>query len=105
MRAKAVIVFNVAVARWTMWQLFQILKEVFLFQRSLEGHIKRLFWTENQIEQQTREVEENDEKGRKDLGDNASASCFAIAIGPDDEDKPKRYEVRARERDQNLYTS
>jgi len=96
MRAEAIVIFNIAVTRRAMRQLLEILEKIFLLQRPLESHIERLLWSKNQIQQETWEVKEDNQQCGKHLCDYASASGFAIAVRPNDKDKPKRHEVRTR---------
>src|SRR5262249_27221285 len=58
--------------------------------------------TEDHVEEHARDVEEDDEERREDLGDDAATAGFDVAEGPDDEDEPERDQVRPGEGDERL---
>jgi hypothetical protein len=53
------VIFNVPVATRTVGKLFKVLKQVLLFQRTLKSLIKRFFWSEEHIDQDTGYEEED----------------------------------------------
>jgi hypothetical protein len=105
MRTETVIVFDIPMTRGAMRQFLEVLEKVFLFQGALKGDIECFFRTEDQIEEQSRKIEQHHQQCRKHLSDDAAASGLAIAISPNNEYEPKCHEVRDRQCNEDLDTS
>jgi hypothetical protein len=86
-------------------QIVEILQQVLLLQRPLKRLVQRLFWAQDEIQQQPRDKEQYDEERRENLSEDASAPRLDIAKRPSNQRKPERDEVRDSDREQELGAS
>ena len=87
------------------WQIVEILEKILLLQRTLKCLVQCLLRSQDEIEQQSRNKEQHDQKRRKDLREDASASGLDIPECPGNEGKPEGYEVGDPNRKQKLSAS
>jgi len=81
------------------------LEQVLLLQRPLKRLVKRLLWSQDEIQQKPRDEEQYDEKRREYLRKDAPAPGLDIAKCPGDERKPDGDEIRNPDRKQKLGAS
>jgi hypothetical protein len=82
-----------ALAPRAQWKIVEILEQILLLQGTLKCLVQRLLRSQDEIEQESRYKEQDDQKRRKDLRENASAPGFDVPECPGNEGKPKGYEV------------
>jgi hypothetical protein len=93
-RAKDELRIDRPLASRTQRQIIKILEQVLLLQRTLKRLVQRLLGSQDQIQQQPWHKEQNNEKRRENLCEDASTSGLDIAKRPGNERKPERDEVR-----------
>src|SRR3712207_428687 len=86
---------HAALAAWTDMIVFDVTPQIFFFQCSLIFLRKRLLGTHQEIQDQARQLENNHERDRENLGHDVLRARSDIAIRPDSRREEQQYIIDA----------
>lgn len=98
--AEDVVILDISVTGVANRKLFEILKQVFLFKRALEGLVQGLFWPKDHVEEDAWNIEQHHEQRREDLRQDVFAALFDISVRPNYQHEPEGKQVRTRQRNE-----
>jgi hypothetical protein len=104
-RAEDKVRFNRPLTTRTKWKIVEILEKILLLEGTLKCLIQRFLGPKDEVQQQAGHKEEDHQKRRENLGEDAATAGFNIPKRPGDNGKPHGNDVRDANRQQELYAS